>query len=644
MLEFTASLCTAEECTAAFAPHFERARSIFETLRSNSNAEARDVLEHYNELFRHIDFIQSASSLLSNVHPNEGVRKIAEKYEQDCGELVTEISLSPDLYKIFKNCDSEGLDAEEVRLLNKILLDFKRSGASTDPETREKIKQLRAELVQIGQAFDRNVREDVHTIELHVGDLAGLPDDFIEAHKPSAAGIIQITTDYPDVRPFMVYANNGIARQKLYREFNRRAFPKNSEVLNSMLKKRFELAQLLGYAHWADYVTEDKMIKTAVNAHKFLEKITEISAPRAAADYEVLLERKKIDEPDASNVFAWEKAYYEELIKREQFAFNSQDVRPYFEYAGVKKGLMNLAAELFNINFTAATAAPVWHSSVEVFDVDRGGVPLGRIYLDMHPRENKYKHAAQFTLRSGVRDVQLPEGVLVCNFTNPHASTTVALLDHDQVTTFFHEFGHLLHHILGGAQKWIYFSGVATEWDFVEAPSQFFEEWAWNTEVLARFARHYQTEEPIPAALVEKMRAADEFGKGLHVRRQMMLANISLEFYNRSAQFDPHALYNEIYERFNPFPFEPDTYMELSFGHLDGYSAIYYTYMWSFVIAKDLLSKFLEHGMMNTNVAGDYARIILEPGGSADAADLIKNFLGRDYSFDAFAAWLAPHY
>jgi thimet oligopeptidase len=255
----------------------------------------------------------------------------------------------------------------------------------------------------------------------------------------------------------------------------------------------------------------------------------------------------------------------------------------------------------------------------------------------MHPREGKYKHAAQFPLKDGVRGIQLPEGVLVCNF--PEGAP--ALMEHDDVVTMFHEFGHLMHHVLGGHQPWITQSGVATEWDFVEAPSQMFEEWAWTHETLARFARHHETGEVIPQELVDKMRRADKFGLGTATVQQIFYAAISLAFHRA----DPDALdqlteVKRLQKQYTPFAYVPGTKFHASFGHLVGYSAMYYTYQWSLVIAKDLLTPFERAGLMATDVTRAYRDKVLVPGGSRDAAELVRDFLGREYDFAAFERYL----
>jgi thimet oligopeptidase len=451
---------------------------------------------------------------------------------------------------------------------------------------------------------------------------------------------VTVTTDNTDYVPFLTYARSERAREALWRLYRLRGHPKNLDVLSRMLSRRAELARILGYPSWAAYVTEDKMIGSAEAASEFIEKITAAAEARMRRDFAQLLERKRKDVPGAERVEPWDSAYLQERVKAEQYGFESQSARPYLEYSRVKDGVLEVTARLFGIEYRRVREATAWHPDVEVHDVLEGGRLLGRIYLDMHPREGKYKHYAQFTLSSGQAGLRLPEGVLVCNFPQPTAAGP-ALLEHGDVKTFFHEFGHLLHHVLGGHTRWAGQSGVATEWDFVEAPSQMLEEWVWDPGVLAGFARHVETGEPIPESLVRRMKAADEYGKGLMVRQQMFYAATSLELHRRDpAGLDTTGLVAEMQERYTPFRHVEGTYFQESFGHLDGYSAIYYTYMWSLVIAKDLFAPFAAAGLMDPEVARRYRRAILEPGGSRPAAELVKEFLGRPHAFDAYERWL----
>ena len=261
---------------------------------------------------------------------------------------------------------------------------------------------------------------------------------------------------------------------------------------------------------------------------------------------------------------------------------------------------------------------------------------LGRVYLDLHPREGKFKHAAQFSIIYGQAGQRLPETALLCNFPRPGG-----LMEYGDVRTLFHEFGHLVHHVLGGNTRWAANSGVRTEWDFVEAPSQMLEEWMRDPGVLRSFAKHVKTGEPIPAKMVEQLRVAEEFGKGLEVRRQMSLAALSLNLHDREAQgLDSTAVVAESMEKYWTFPYVKDTYLQTSFGHLNGYSAIYYTYMWSLVIAKDLFTPFASKGVFDRETANRYRDRILAMGGGKPAADLVSDFLGRPYDFKAYEAWL----
>ncbi len=597
------------------------------------------ALEAYDEATAAVSDTAARASVVRNAHPEAAMRQHAEECEQQAEKLATEISLDRGVYDALSAIDLSAQDASTRKWVEKVLRDFRRAGVDRDQPTRERVRALNEELVKIGQEFDRNIREDVRWVEVDPADLAGLPEDYVRNHKPQANGKVRITSDYPDYVPFMTYAKSGSAREALWRVYRQRAHPKNLSVLDRLVAGRHELANLLGYPSWAAYATEDKMIRSAQAAGEFIEKIAEAAQARAGRDFATLLERKRKETPGAERVNPWDQQYLENRIRAEDYGYDAQAARQYFEYTRVQQGVLDTTARMFGLTYRKVPEAPVWHPEVEAYDVLEGETLLGRFFLDMHPREGKYKHAAQFTLTSGKRDHRLPEGVLMCNFPLPGAEP--ALMEHGDVETFFHEFGHLLHHILGGNTRWAGLSGVRTEWDFVEAPSQMLEEWAWDPGTLQSFGKHVESGEPIPSELVLRMKKADEFGKGLWVRQQMFYAALSLNLYQRDpGQLDSTRLVKEMQERYTPFRFIDGTFFHLSFGHLDGYSAIYYTYMWSLVIAKDLFTVFKQQGLMDREAATRYRRHILQPGGSKDAADLVKDFLGRLYGFDAYEQWL----
>jgi thimet oligopeptidase len=615
-----------EEFQRASDQSLSRAREAVARLKKGP--PSLQTLRDWDEASLALWDASSRASLLRSVHPDAAMRDLGEKCEQEAEALGTEFALDPEVHAPLAALDVSREDEATRWFLHRVLRDFRRAGVDRPPEVRARVKAINEELVRIGQEFQRNIRDDVRKIEVTPAELEGLPEDYVRAHAS-----LSITTDYPDYIPFMTYARSSAARERLWKVYRQRAHPKNLAVLQSMLSKRHELANLLGYPHWAAYVTEDKMIGSAQAAADFIEKISEASKPRAASDYETLRARNS-----GEKVNAWDSEALKERIRAEQLDFDSQSVRPYFELNRVLNGILGLTQELFGIEIERAQF-PVWHESVTAWEVFEKGKSLGRFYLDLHPRDGKYKHAAQFNIATGIAGGALPEGALVCNFPAPGAEP--ALMQHSDVVTFFHEFGHLMHHLLGGHTRWAGLSGVRTEWDFVEAPSQMLEEWCWDASVLQRFARHFQTNEPIPASLVERMKKANEFGKGMQVRQQMFYAATSLRFHDRDpAQLDTTKLAAELQERYTPFQHVEGTYFHESFGHLEGYSAIYYTYMWSLVIAKDLFGVFTREGLLSPAPALRYRRTILEQGGSKPAAQLVKDFLGREASFDAFAQWL----
>jgi thimet oligopeptidase len=577
------------------------------------------------------------SGLAREVHPDAAFRTAAESCEQRIEGLTVELAQDKALYTALSSIDTKPLDAVTGFWLFKTLREFRRAGVDRDDATREKVKALNEELVKLGQAFGRNIRDDVRTVKAKPADLDGVPKDWLDSHPAGADGLVAVTTNPTDYLPVMVYAKSAKVREELWRVYRNRAFPSNVEVLKSLLARRHELATLLGYMSWADYALETKMAKTGKAAADFIEQGRKATEARAKADMAVLLARKQKDVPGAKALEPWEQDFYEDRVKNEQYGLDSQALRAYFEYGNVKQGVMDITSRLFSVRYVKVTDAQVWHPDVETYDVYEGDALLGRFHLDMHPRDNKYKHAAQFGLTTGVAGKDLPEAVLVCNFPKPGG-----LVQHTEVETFFHEFGHLLHELFAGRQRWIGVSGIRTEWDFVEVPSMLLQEWPLDAGALAAFAKHHQTGAVIPAALVQQLKTAKEFGVGLQTRRQFFLAAVSLGYHYRAPGFDTSAVLKELQASFEPFRREyvEGTHFELGFGHLDGYSAAYYTYQWSTVIAKDLLTRFKAKGMLDAEVATEYRKKVLEPGGSREAGALVADFLGRPYRFDAFQAWL----
>jgi thimet oligopeptidase len=615
----------------------DAARELVDRLRATRRSDILEVLRQWDEVSRLLSNVAAVGSLLANVHPIVAVRTSCEQAELEVDRLVTELRQDRALYEIFAALDPSGLDPVAARLLEKTLDDFRRAGVDLDDATRARLAQINERLTTIGQDFGRNIRDDVRTVRVAPERLAGLPEDWLAAHPADDDGLVAVTTDYPDSVPVRMFVHDADVRRRVTVAFLERGWPQNDELLREMFALRHELANLVGYPDWASYDADVKMIKKGGAIPEFIERIAAAAEAPMRRDLDLLLERYRRDLPDATAIDTADSLYYEELVRQERHDVDAQKVRTYFEFAKVRDGLLEVTSRLFGVRYEPVADAPVWHEDVTAYDVildsdsDSDSEWIGRIYLDLHPREGKYKHAAQFTLADGLAGRQLAEGVLVCNFSR-------GLMEHDHVVTLFHEFGHLMHHVLAGRGDWTRFSGVATEWDFVEAPSQMLEEWAWDAGVLQSFAVS-ASGEPIPALLVERMRAADDFGKGYHARTQMFYAAMSYWFHTDRPD-DLTAAMRALQARYSPFPYIDGTHMFAGFGHLAGYSSAYYTYMWSLVIAKDLFSAFDPDHLFAPVVAARYRDRVLVPGGSADAADLVADFLGRPYTFDAYAAWL----
>ena len=599
-----------------------------------------NTLVPYDEAARLIDMANNQAGLISAVHPDAATRTAAEKASQDVSAYATELSLDRRVYDALAALDVSNADADTKQYVQHTLMEFRLAGVDKDSTTRVRIRALSDSLVEIGQEFDRNIREDKTKVPCTTAELDGMPKDWIDGHKVGADGKIQLTIEYPDFVPLMQYATNDDLRHRMYMAYQNRAYPANIGVLDRMRERRHELAQLVGYSNFADYVTADKMVGTAANARDFIARVVAASEDRQAREYQQLLAQKKKHDPDATAVEFWQYNYEREQLRKADYAFDSKVVRDYFPYPRVQAGVLDIMSRLFGVTFKRVPGAPVWHPSVECYEMWENGKLAGRFYLDMHPRANKYNHAAQFGIRSGIEGRQIPEGALICNLSGGKAGDP-GLCDMDDVNTFFHEFGHLMHNMFARHSRWYGLNGISTEQDFVEAPSQMLEEWMRSPEVLATFAKHYKTGQPIPADLVKQMNHANGFGRGLDVRRQMVYAALSLSCFDR----DPSTvtttdLVQQYVKQYQPFPFVDGTHFQCAFGHLDGYSAIYYTYMWSLVIAKDMFAQFDKNDLLAPGVALRYRHAVLEGGSRKPAADLVKDFVGRPFNEQAWKKWL----
>lgn len=612
-------------------------RAELRAVPASRRAEAT-VLSPYNRMMTALYDAMGHMELVANTHPDPALRARAEACERELKGVANNVSLDRDLYEAVEGVAAEGIDAGAVRFREKLLLELRLAGVDKDEATRARLEALHEEMVAVGQEFSRNIRDDVRTVSVAPAELAGLPEDFLKAHPPGPDGKVTLNTNYPDFFPVLTYAKSEAVRRELAKAFLSRAHPANEAVLKRLLTLRHEYAGLLGFESWADYKVQDKMAKTPATVRDFTAEVAKVARPRMERDLKQLLASKRKRDPKATVVYEWDRFFHVQEVQKAKYGFDAAAARAYFSYPAILDGILELYADLFDLSFERVDV-PVWHESVVAYEMKADGAPVGRFYLDMHPRKDKYQHAAMFPMTVGLAGGQRAEAALVCNFPNPAEGT--ALMEHSQVVTFFHEFGHLVHHMLAQRSSWANQSGINTEWDFVEAPSQLLEEWAWSPRVLERFAKHQETGAPIPAELVKKMRAASEFGKGVHVMRQLHLQALSFELHDRDpAELDLDPFTREIAKRYSPFPHAEGTHQYASFGHLEGYSSMYYTYQWSLSLAKDIFTRFEQAGILDKTTAVAYRKAILEAGGSKDASRLVEDFLGRAHGLEAYRRWL----
>jgi thimet oligopeptidase len=618
--------------------------AIDEMLAVKGQRTIENTLVLYDEAVRQNNSAGYFASLMEQVHPDAGFRDKATAMLTKASAAQTAIALNHDVYNALAALDLSSADAATKYYVQRQLLEFRLAGVDKDDATRTRLKKLSDQATDEQSMFDRNISDGKKEVTADPSELDGLPQDYIDRHKPDAGGKVHITTDYPDALPVFNFAKSNDLRKRLSLAFNTRAYPKNQEVLTSLMKTRYEIATLIGYSSWADYNAADKMMVKGDKIGDFIQQVEDASRPLAKKEFAMLLAEKQKTEPGATQIWDYERSYLSEQVRRTKFDFDSQSVRPYFPFMQVKQGILDAAADLFHVSFQQEPNVPSWDPAVETWIVIDHSKPIGRFYLDMHPRAGKYSHAEMAPVLDGIRGKQLPEAILVCNFPVPTA-TDPGLMDYGDVETFFHEFGHLMHHILGGQQQWAGISGISMESDFVEAPSQMLEEWIRSPQVLAKFARNYKTGEPVPAELVARMNRASAFGRGGWVDRQNAFTAMSYDIYKTKPEdvnLDKVTLNDSAhYTLFTPLP---DGHMWASFGHLGGYSSAYYTYLWDKVIALDFFERFDRGNLLAGDAPMKYRRVVLEPGGSMSANDLVKNFLGRPQNMTALKHWMAEEF
>jgi thimet oligopeptidase len=581
--------------------------------------------------------------LMGVAHPDASVREAAKLCEPKVDKFTTAMWLDADLAEVIRAYASKGekLEGERERLLSDTLRDFRRNGLELPPDKQERLREMNEQIIRLGQEFMSNLSASDASLEVDPRSLEGLPKEYLTKHPPKANGKAAITTDYPDFFPFVTYARDRKAALDLFVLFTNRGGDKNVKLLERLLAVRAEKAKMLGYKSWADYAIEPRMAKKSAAVRGFLDQVKDaLKEPARAELAELVKEHVRLGGKATDKLPPSDRYYLEDRVRESKYKFNSQELSDYLEIGAVKKGLLDITSKMYGLEYKEVPAN-AWHPDITAYEVVSGGQPIGRFYLDLYSRPDKYKHAAMFTVRTAKRlddgTWQTPMAALECNFPKPGPQP--ALMSHEDVVTFFHEFGHVLHHILTRAELASY-SGTSTVRDFVEAPSQMFEEWAWSREVLDLFARHHKTGARLPEDLFQAMTRARSFGRALSTQRQLFLASLDLTLHTRDPIGDTTKVVEEVQRATDSFAYVKGTHVQSSFGHLISYDAGYYGYQWALSISRDVLTRFKQEGLMSPAVARAWRDEVLARGGGAEAPDLIARFLGRPPSHEAYLAYL----
>lgn len=592
---------------------------------------------------------------LFSAHADEKLQALAQEISPLLAAFSSDLSLDEKLFTRIKNLYDQraslGLNEEQNRVLEKSYRGFVRNGALLKDSDKAKLRALDQESSLLWPRYSEHLLKATNEFELEIErpeDLKGLPDSALEAaafeaEKRGKKGSYVFTLQAPSYIPLMSFAENETLREKMARAYGSRAFRDafdNQELVKRIAVLRHDRALLLGYKNHAEYTLEERMAESSDKVNSFLSRIRQAAFPAAQRDLSELTALKHKSQPGIE-LKAWDVAFYSEKLKEEKFAFNEEDLRPYFQLEKVVQGVFKHATLLYGLSFTERKDIPIYHEDVKVFEVqDELGQHVGLFYADFFPRETKRNGAWMTSFREqGLAHGELlrPHIAIVCNFTKP-TPTKPSLLSYDEVRTLFHEFGHALHGLLSNC-TYRSISGTNVYWDFVELPSQIMENWAQEKEGLDLFAEHFETKEKIPAELVEKIKKSATFQSGLMALRQVTFATLDMAWHTADPNDikDVEFFEEQVLAPLRILPKVTGSNSSCSFSHIfaGGYSAGYYSYKWAEVLDADAFELFKEKGIFNREVADSFRKNILSKGGTAHPMTLYTQFRGREPDPDA---------
>ena len=591
---------------------------------------AGGIFAEWNRLSIEIEDVGAPIFLLSSVHPDKAVRDAAEPCLTKFTTLNTDLFQSEKLYRRVQA--AKPANPHQAKLKKDLVEGFEDSGVTLTADKRSRAKEIFDKLEELRQVFDRNVRDDPTTVVMKPAEMEGMPESYIAARKKDADGNYVLSLDYPEYYPFMAHAKSGEARERYWRAKLKEGGAQNLAVLEQIFTLRKELAGLYGLSSFAEYSLRRKMVRTPQTVDKFLAEVHEAVAPvekRELAELTAAKARELGTAPEATKLARWDVDYYEDQVRRERYAVDQEKLRKYFPTDKSIQYTMLVAQTLYGVKFREVKV-PVWHPDVRYFDVldAKTGRFIGGFYLDLYPREGKYRHAAAFPIRGVSRLVhRTPLAALVTNFNREG-------MDHDELETMMHEFGHVMHNVLSEAD-YNPEAGTSVKVDFVEAPSQMFEEWARREQPLDLFKQVCPDCPHLTHEEIGKLEEARRYGQGIRYARQWLFAKFDMDL--STDPRPPLAVWKQL-EGATPLGYVDGSMFPASFSHIaSNYAAGYYGYMWSQVLGLDMLSPFAKD-MLDPAVGMRYRRDILSQGGQREESDMVRDFLGREPSSKAFFA------
>jgi len=616
-------------------------------LRSDlKDAQLLNAVDNANSIltiaFQHLEVTEL-------IHTDKKIRDFASEnmpyfYYLPDNTLAFLLLENRDLYaKIKDNVNRNDLtDPQSINFYDKVMLGYKLNGVELNNQDAKKLKKLRDRNKAIESEFAANIAENIPILTFNEEELDGLPEDLIDANRQKD-GSIKIKLVSSNLSLIITQCKVKKTREKAAKASGEYSKPLNKKLTLEYLKNAKEMAIICGFKNYAELTMSSKMIENPKNALKFIEALRDYSQERLTKEID-RIKRVKLKMGDKTKLSKTDRAYYSERLVEIVSGVKESELRPYFPFKHVKKEILNIFSEMFSISFIPEDIAEKWHKDIETYLVKSSGNKIiGRIHLDMHPREGKYTHACESDIRTSKNGGALSEAILVCNFNKPNDKSD-GLQSIEEVETFFHEFGHLLHQILGTQNNNYYgFGGTSVQWDFVEAPPQLLEEIIRDKNVIKKLSSHHKTGEKIPDELIDKMLNQDKPIRAAFISGQAGLSMISLGLFtlDKPSIKAIEELECKIAKDYSQRDNKPKYFITYNFSHAIGnYTSNYYTYMWSLAISKDLFTKFNKKNLLDKKVAEHYRKTILEPGGSKPAAELVRDFLGREWNMNAFKEYL----